>query len=71
MKRFHVDLSVHNLPQSIRFYSNLFGTEPSVAKADYAKWMIEENENRIPIASVASQQIKDAEACCVPTRPGQ
>jgi catechol 2,3-dioxygenase-like lactoylglutathione lyase family enzyme len=42
MKRFHVHLSVHDLPQSIRFYSSLFGAEPAVLKSDYAKWMLDD-----------------------------
>lgn len=42
MKRFHVHVAVHDLQQSIRFYSALFGSNPSVEKADYAKWMLED-----------------------------
>ncbi|MGQ0503564.1 MAG: ArsI/CadI family heavy metal resistance metalloenzyme [Panacagrimonas sp.] len=42
MNRFHVHVSVKDLDESIRFYSNLFGVEPSVTKADYAKWMLED-----------------------------
>jgi len=42
MKRLHVHVSVSDLAQSIRFYSELFGTAPSVRKADYAKWMLED-----------------------------
>jgi hypothetical protein len=42
MKRFHVHVAVHDLQQSIRFYSALFGTVPSVEKADYAKWMLKD-----------------------------
>jgi catechol 2,3-dioxygenase-like lactoylglutathione lyase family enzyme len=42
MKRFHVHVSVRDLPQSIGFYSKLFGTPPTVTKDDYAKWMLEE-----------------------------
>jgi catechol 2,3-dioxygenase-like lactoylglutathione lyase family enzyme len=42
MKRIHVHVSVGDLAQSIRFYSELFGTTPSVRKADYAKWMLED-----------------------------
>ena len=41
-KRFHVHVSVRDLPESIRFYSTLFGTAPSVEKSDYAKWMLED-----------------------------
>ena len=42
MKRLHVHVAVEDLDRSIRFYSTLFGAEPSVAKADYARWMIED-----------------------------
>jgi lactoylglutathione lyase len=42
MKRFHVHLGVENLDQSIGFYSRLFGAEPTVRKADYAKWMVDD-----------------------------
>src|SRR5919201_6890619 len=42
MKRFHVHVGVHDLEQSIRFYSALFGAEPAVKKDDYAKWMLED-----------------------------
>jgi len=42
MKRLHVHLSVDNLDASIRFYSHLFATGPTVQKADYAKWMLED-----------------------------
>lgn len=42
MKRFHVHVSVRDLGQSIRFYSQLFGAPPSVEKPDYAKWMLED-----------------------------
>lgn len=42
MNRFHVHISVKNLDESIRFYSKLFGAEPSVSKPDYAKWMLDD-----------------------------
>jgi len=42
MKRLHVHVSVADLPHSIRFYSALFASEPSVVKSDYAKWMLED-----------------------------
>jgi catechol 2,3-dioxygenase-like lactoylglutathione lyase family enzyme len=42
MKRFHVNVSVHDLKQSIRFYSALFAAEPTVRKNDYAKWMLDD-----------------------------
>ena len=40
MKRFHAHVRVDDLESSVRFYSMLFGTEPAVLKADYAKWML-------------------------------
>ncbi len=42
MKRLHVHVSVKDLGTSIRFYSNLFATEPTVRKTDYAKWMLDD-----------------------------
>ena len=42
MKRFHVHIAVTDLNASIRYYSALFASEPSVLKEDYAKWMLED-----------------------------
>lgn len=42
MNRFHVHLNVADLDASIRFYAELFGTQPTVLKPDYAKWMLED-----------------------------
>ena len=42
MKRFHVHVAVPDLAQGIRFYSTVFGAEPSVVKPDYAKWMLDD-----------------------------
>jgi hypothetical protein len=42
MKRFHVNMRVADIEQSVRFYSVLFAAPPSVVKSDYAKWMLED-----------------------------
>ena len=42
MKRLHVHVAVSDLQASTRFYSALFAAEPTVVKADYAKWMLED-----------------------------
>ena len=42
MKRFHIHVAVENLETSLRFYSALFNTPPTVQKPDYAKWMLED-----------------------------
>ena len=42
MKRLHVHVAVHDLQQSIRFYSALFAAAPAVKKDDYAKWMLDD-----------------------------
>ncbi len=42
MKRLHIHVSVENLEDSIRFYSQMFGTTPTVTHSDYAKWMLED-----------------------------
>ena len=38
----HVHIGVKSLDASIRFYSTLFGAPPTVIKADYAKWMLDD-----------------------------
>jgi len=42
MKRFHVHVAVRDLATSIRFYSSVFGAQPTVVKPDYAKWMLDD-----------------------------
>jgi hypothetical protein len=42
MKRMHVHVSVEKLTDNVRFYSALFGAEPTVIKPDYAKWMLDD-----------------------------
>ena len=42
MKRFHVHVAVPDLEKGIRFYSTFFGSEPTVVKPDYAKWMLDD-----------------------------
>ena len=56
MKRMHVHVGVNDLDQSIRFYSTLFGSEPTVTKPDYAKWMLE--DPRVNFAISAGNQAR-------------
>ena len=42
MKRMHVHVAVTDLEASMRYYTTLFGTGPTVRKEDYAKWMLED-----------------------------
>ena len=42
MKRLHIHIGVKNLDESVRFYSALFGENPSKQKDDYAKWMLDD-----------------------------
>lgn len=51
MKRLHVHVAVHDLKQSIRFYSALFAAEPTVRKDDYAKWQLEDPRVNFAISS--------------------
>ena len=56
MKRFHVHVAVHDLEQSIRFYSTLFGVPPAVKKGDYAKWMLEDPRINFAISDRSSRK---------------
>ena len=51
MKRLHVHVGVTDLDQSVRFYSTLFAAEPTVTKADYAKWMLDDPRVNFAISS--------------------
>ena len=51
MKRLHVNVAVENLAESIRFYTALFATEPTVVKPDYAKWMLDDPRVNFAIAA--------------------
>ena len=42
MKRFHVHVSVKEMQKGVRFYSAMFGQQPTVVKDDYAKWMLDD-----------------------------
>ncbi|HEV2170578.1 MAG TPA: ArsI/CadI family heavy metal resistance metalloenzyme [Candidatus Binatus sp.] len=42
MKRMHIHVAVKDIPESIKFYSTMFGAEPTVVKSDYAKWMLDD-----------------------------
>ncbi len=55
MKRFHVHVAVHDLEQSVRFYAALFGTQPSVKKDDYAKWMLDDPRVNFAISQRSSK----------------
>jgi catechol 2,3-dioxygenase-like lactoylglutathione lyase family enzyme len=55
MKRLHVHVAVHDLQQSIRFYSALFAAEPAVRKDDYAKWMLDDPRVNFAISTCGSK----------------
>lgn len=56
MKRFHVHVAVDDLAQSTRFYSALFGAQPSVEKPDYAKWMLDDPRINFAISHRGSKR---------------
>ncbi|HEX7061656.1 MAG TPA: ArsI/CadI family heavy metal resistance metalloenzyme [Woeseiaceae bacterium] len=55
MKRLHVHIAVENLDESIRFYSHLFATDPTVRKEDYAKWMLDDPRVNFAISARATR----------------
>ena len=54
--RFHVHIHVADFEQNLRFYSQLFGVEPTVTKADYAKWMLEDPHLNFAISTGKSNE---------------
>ena len=55
MKRLHVHVAVEDLDESIRFYSHLFATDPTVRKDDYAKWMLDDPRVNFAISARATR----------------
>ena len=55
MKRFHVHVAVHDLAQSVRFYSALFAAEPTIRKDDYAKWQLDDPRVNFAISTQAKK----------------
>lgn len=51
MKRMHVHVSVDNLAESIKFYSGMFASEPTIVKTDYAKWQLDDPRVNFAISS--------------------
>jgi len=51
MKRIHIGMTVADLDASARFYSTLFGAEPTLRKPDYAKWMLDDPRVNFSITS--------------------
>lgn len=51
MKRMHVHVNVADLERSVLYYSTLFGTDPSVRKPDYAKWLLDDPRVNFAISS--------------------
>ena len=69
MKRLHVHLGVTDLDRSVAFYSTLFGAAPTVAKADYAKWMLD--DPRVNFAISAGNPHKGVEHLGIQVESGE
>ena len=55
MNRFHVHVAVGDLSENVRFYSAIFGAQPSVLKDDYAKWMLDDPRVNFAISTCGQQ----------------
>lgn len=53
MKRIHLHVGVTDLDASVQFYSVLFAAQPTVLKADYAKWMLDDPRVNFAISDKA------------------
>lgn len=51
MKRLHIHIAVDDLPRSIEFYSTLFAARPTIEKADYAKWLLDDPRVNLAISA--------------------
>ena len=51
MKRLHIHLKVKDIAESTAFYEALFGQAPTIAKSDYAKWLLDDPQAHIAIST--------------------
>ena len=51
MQRLHLHLGVKNLNESINFYKNLFKSEPTKVKEDYAQWILDDPKVNFAIST--------------------
>ena len=51
MQRLHLHLGVKNLSESINFYKNLFKSEPTKLKEDYAQWVLDDPKINFAIST--------------------
>ena len=56
MKRMHIHVGVEKIDDAIKFYSALFGAEPSKTKPDYAKWMLDDPRINFAISTRAGKK---------------
>ena len=56
MKRFHINVGVKDLNNSIQFYSTLFGQRPTKVKEDYAKWMLDDPRINFAISTRSGKE---------------
>jgi catechol 2,3-dioxygenase-like lactoylglutathione lyase family enzyme len=54
MKRMHIHVGVDSIAEAVRFYSALFGAEPTKVKPDYAKWMLDDPRVNFAISTRVS-----------------
>lgn len=51
MKRLHIHISVEDIEKSVKFYTALFGMEPTKLKEDYAQWHVDDPAVNMAISS--------------------
>ncbi len=53
--RLHVNLTVSNIDEAVRFYSTLFGAQPALLKDDYAKWELTDPALHLAVSTHGSR----------------
>jgi catechol-2,3-dioxygenase len=56
MKRMHVHMGVKSIDEAVKFYSALFGAEPTKQMPDYAKWMLEDPKLNFAISTRSGKE---------------
>lgn len=56
MKRLHLHVSVSDLDEAVRYYSAVFGAEPTRLEGDYAKWRLDDPAVNFAISTFEAEK---------------
>lgn len=57
MNRLHLHIYVEDIPEAVAFYTDMFGSKPTVTKDDYAKWLMDSPSMNFAISTKGNGKV--------------